>query len=228
MLANGVRDRVLAHLRAGGTRVLWKQFKLGRFQDMPFDAFDNVFSTPTWSVYNHIEPPDNAVLQRFKFPKLKFWMPTPYEEGNAFEETRYLIDARGLMRWLDFGELRRGDPSLSRNGRLINENEVILVSGLWVSYKHAPHLNDPRKRHRVVGWISCLHFNAVGDPREGQQTNGLGEPVPTNEEDLKRRFGKCARQIVTECAPLVQAAKQRKVEILKLKKKESKPEMLRS
>ena len=117
---------------------------------MNMDAFDSLFAGPLWSAYNFCDPPTHKTTALLRKPRVtKTWMPQPYQEGVKFEQTRYLVDPKGLGEWLSFHHLRSNRLELFKNGKVLNAGtkEVLLVSGLWVSYEHIP------KAHNA-----CDHF----------------------------------------------------------------------
>ena len=200
VLYDSARAQIARALGAGGLRIIWDQFPIGKLFPLEYPAFKFIFG-PGWKRYKPWSPPPEttSILRRpeatfrknkslsFEYSvlnKVQFYCASSqliYPANQLpFKEIRYLVGAHNLQQWCDFGSLQPANPCLSGSSKCMDADlgEVKTVIGIWVCFSFDPKQLQPQNRFKLFGWISAAHWNGdvwrVGEECTPRRATGPG------------------------------------------------------
>ena len=208
-LYDAARAQIARALGAGGLRILWDQFPIGKLFPLGYEPFKYVFG-PGWKRYKPWSPPleQTSLLKRpealfrknkalsYDYAVLKnvrssFITSAIYLKQTQlpFKEIRYLVGSDALQQWCDFGSLQPASPNLSGASKCMDSDlgEVKSVIGIWICFAFDPMQVQPQNRFKLYGWMSAAHWNGemwrVGEECASRRSGGPG--LSTEELQLK-------------------------------------------
>ena len=180
-LYDAARAQIARALGAGGLRILWDQFPIGKLFPLGYDPFKYIFG-PGWKRYKPWSPPlePMSLLKRpeaksrknkalsYEYAKLNnvsrdifLLYLLIHQTQIPYKEIRYLVGSDALQQWCDFGSLQPASAHLSGASKCMDSDlgEVKSVVGIWVCFSFDPMQVQPQNRFKLYGWMSAAHWN---------------------------------------------------------------------